>query len=97
MIEIIFKPQQSIESNEQTVASWYDPVLTIDGIEYDLSEMPDGATATHPVIRSVERSGSDYVVTILINFGTNAPQATRYPLPVTMVDNGNVPIPPYGG
>lgn len=48
---------------------WADPVLILDGVDYDLSLLPDGDTAkTENQLRSVTRSGDDYSVDVAVAF-----------------------------
>ena len=48
---------------------WNAPILKLDGVEHDLSLLPDGATATQTSdvsqIIYAERNGTDYIVQVL--------------------------------
>jgi hypothetical protein len=81
------KPQPSV--------TYVAPVLTVNNISYDLSELPEGATAKHPVLGTVERSGNDYELTLLITHGFSAPESTRFPEPLTVTVDGPVELPLY--
>lgn len=83
-------------SRNETTVSIADSVIVINGIGYDLSELPDGSTAYHPVMEKVERNGDEYKVTIGLGFGPNAHESTRYPEPIYLIDHhGKVNLPPY--
>lgn len=93
MLTINLSPVRSHEP--QPEVSYAAPVLTVDGIEYDLSDLPDGATAKHPVLGSVQRTGEVYEVTLRLPHGPNAPEATRFPTPIEVTQGGPVNLPPY--
>lgn len=93
MITVKFSPVRSNE--EPLTASWMDPVLTVKSVEYDLSLLEDGSTATHPVLGNVYRVGNDYGVTLMLPHGSNAPESTRFPEDIIVEDNGNITIPVY--
>ena len=71
---------------------WNAPILILDGVEYDLSLLADGATATQtPDVGQIiyaERNGSDYVVQVL----AVGEQWTTIPSdpPIEMAANGIV-------
>jgi hypothetical protein len=93
MLKINLSP---VRSNElQPKVFYVAPVLTVDNVGYDLSELPDGATAQHPVLGKVGRSGDDYELTLKITHGSSAPEATRFPEPLTVIVNGPVELPLY--
>lgn len=93
MITIKFLPVRSDAAQPQM--SWFAPVITLDGQDYDLSELPDGATAQHPVLGSVSRNGDDYELTMTLPHGPNAPAQTRFPEPIVVTENGPIDLPPY--
>ena len=69
--------------------------MTVDGEPYDLSEMDDGDKVNHDVLMEAERTGDDYEVTIILRFGANAPESTRFPEPVTITEDGVIETPLY--
>jgi len=71
------------------------PVLTVNDIDYDLSELPDGATAEHPILGTVNRSGDNYEVTLQVSHGAHAPEETRFPAPIDVTEDGAVKLPLY--
>lgn len=80
----------------ETAASLAGTVLTVNGTDYDLSELPDGATAQHPVLGTVKRNGSVYECTIRLGHGPNAPHDTRFPAPIVLENhNGPIELPLY--
>ena len=84
MIKINLNPRFEGDKTEASISG---TVLTLNGTDYDLSQLPDGATAQHPELGTVLRNGDDYELTILLTHGFNAPEATRFPAPV-MVTGG---------
>jgi len=69
---------------------WADPVLILDGVEYDLSLLPDGDSAkTEGQLRSVARSGDDYSVDVAAAFYvTNKIRTTIDQMEFTVSENG---------
>lgn len=85
-----------VRSDEETVASINGTVLTLNGTDYDLSELPDGATAQHPELGTVKRNGSEYKCTIRLGHGPNAPYEARFPEPIALENhNGPIELPLY--
>lgn len=97
MITINFRPKGVVVGRKPSSLSVIGTVLTIDGADYDLSELPDGATADHPVLGTVTRNGGDYECSIILRHGPNAPEETRFPEPISVTEDGPVELPPYGG
>lgn len=91
----------------QTKASLTGTVLTLNGSDYDLSELPDGAVAQHPVLGKVTRNGDEYECTIRLGHPSlqwqpkedepmtmvRASEAMRFPEPVVMTSDGEIPLP----
>lgn len=85
-----------VRSEIETQISWVEPVLTVNNQPYDLSLLEDGATAMgHPVLGDVIRTGNDYQCTVILGHGKNAPQATRFPEPLTITQDGIIALPLY--
>tara|TARA_R110001606_G_C15332499_1_gene645713 strand:+ start:435 stop:746 length:312 start_codon:yes stop_codon:yes gene_type:complete len=93
MIKINFSPVRS--EDPQLVVSYAAPVITIDGSEYDLSELQDGATAHHKILGAVSREGDSYEVTIKLTHGADAPEGTRFPQSLDVITDGPVTLPVY--
>lgn len=85
-----------VRSDDETTASLSGTVLTVNDTDYDLSELPDGATAQHPVLGTVKRDGSEYECTIILGHGPNAPHETRFPAPIVLENHsGPIELPLY--
>ena len=84
MIKINLSP---VRSDEQTTASLNGLVLTVNNVDYDLSEIPDGATVNHTVLQNCTRNGDDFELTITLIHGAKAPYETRFPEPVEIVSD----------
>lgn len=93
MLKLKFTPQRNDEG--QLIVNWNDPVLTVQEVQYDLSELPDGATAEHEVLRQVIRNGNDYEVLLVLPHGSNASEATRFPQDLEIFENGIINVPLY--
>lgn len=95
MLKINFSPVRA--DREQATAIWADPVLTVDGVEYDLSELNDGDSLVEPYEHLMEagRTGDDYEVTISIYHGPNAAESTRFPVPLDVTSDGDIAVPEY--
>ena len=91
MITINFSPVRSDKG--QLTASLAGKVLTIDGVAYDLDLVPDGATVEHDVLKGLTRSGDDFELTLTLPHGAKAPEATRFPVPVTVTVDGDIDVP----
>lgn len=85
-----------VRSDKETTASINGTVLNLNGTEYDLSELPDGATAQHPDLGTVKRNGDEYECSIRLGHGPNAPHETRFPEPIVLENhNGLIELPLY--
>jgi len=75
--------------------------LTINGEAFDFSGVPDGAILPRGAIQSewivgdVTRTGAVLHMPLIWPHGANAPEATRFPAPITMTGNEPVTLPPY--
>jgi hypothetical protein len=94
MLKIKLSPVRS--DSESLTASWIAPVLTVNGEAYDLSELPDGATAVHEILGKVSRVINDYEVTLTLPHGPNAPHETRFPEDIIVDTDGEINLPIYG-
>jgi len=85
-----------VRSDEETTASVNGTVLTVNGTDYNLSELPDGATAQHPDLGKVTRNGDEYECTIRLGHGPNALYETRFPEAIVLENhNGPIELPLY--
>ena len=73
--------------------------LTINGIAYDFSQLPDGGTLPGDavdceyVIGSVNRVNGELELTLLLPHGPNASEAARFPEPIIDPADGEVELP----
>jgi len=76
-------------------------IVTIDGESFDLTPLVDGGTLPFSAISSpwfvdqVDRIEGSLVLTLILPHGSNAPESTRFPIPITVIGNGPVELPPY--
>lgn len=92
-LKLVLSP---VRSDLRTVASLTGTVLTLNGEQYDLSELPDGAVARHPKLGKVTRRGDEYECAITLGHGANAPEETRFPEPLVLTDHeGPIELPPF--
>ena len=74
-------------------------VLTINGTEYDFTDLPDGGTLPAEavdcefVIGSVDRVNGELELTLLLPHGPNASEAARFPEPIIDPADGEVELP----
>ena len=74
-------------------------VLTINGTEYDFSQLPDGGLLPRDAVNcdwlasDVERVDGELVLTLLMPHGANASEAARFPEPLVDVPDGEVEFP----
>ena len=73
--------------------------LTINGVPFDFSQLPDGATLPKEaidcewIVSDVSRINGEIELTILLPHGANASHETRFPEPIVMTTNGQVVLP----
>lgn len=97
MIKIAFSPRR--QKGRLTLSAMGD-VLTINGVAYDLSVIPDGATLPKLAVTcdwlasDVERIDGDLHLKLVLPHGRYAPQATLFPGPITVTEDGPIPVPP---
>lgn len=82
------------------VASVTGDIITVDGIEYDLSKISEGdilpAGATPDCFTgSITRINGVINLTLRLPHGSNAPDSTIFPLSPITVESGDVPLPKY--
>lgn len=89
MHEITFAPMRM---EAPVTASIAGDRLTVDGVAFDLAS--PGACpwlAGRP-----ERAGGGWRLSLILPHGGNAPEETRFPEPVLMEGDGEIPLPPFG-
>lgn len=76
-------------------------VLVVNGEDFDFTPLPEGGLIPREAIESdwfagdVERIGGELRLTLLLPHGANAPEETRFPVPVRVVDDGPIALPPF--
>ena len=74
-------------------------ILTINGTDYDFTDLPDGGTLPAEavdceyVIGSVDRVNGELELTLLLPHGPNASEAARFPEPIINPADGEVELP----
>lgn len=90
--------QAGLPSDPETTASVAVDTLTIDGVDYDLSPVPEGGEATpeeeSPFVGIITRENGEIICEILWRYdGATAEPDQGYELPVVTVTSGEVPDP----
>lgn len=73
--------------------------LTINGVPYDFSQLPNGATLPREaincefIVSDVNRVNGEIELTILLPHGANASHEARFPEPINMTNDGQVVLP----
>lgn len=74
-------------------------VLTVNGIPFDFTQLPEGATLPREAIESdwfvgpVERINGELHLTLRLPHGANPSQAVAFPAPLTVLGDGPIPLP----
>ena len=74
-------------------------ILTINGTEYDFTDLPDGGTLPAEavdcefVIGSVDRVNGELELTLLLPHGANASEAARFSKPIINPSDGELELP----
>lgn len=92
-----------LRPDQITVCTVYGDTLTINDDELDFSGIENGGTLERDDIDCIYMAGDvtrdlsgDLTVTILLPFGSGAPEETRFPEPIVVEQDGPVTLPPYG-
>ena len=95
-MKLLFSPQR----RDDTLAlSKSGDALTVNGVNYDFTPLPDGATLPREAIDckwicgNVERVNGELVIPILLPHGPDASEAVRFPEPLTVTSDGQVVLP----
>jgi len=73
--------------------------LTINGVEYDFSKLPDGGTLPNEaiecewIISDVDRIDGEIELTLLMPNGANASENARFPKPIINHPDGQLELP----
>lgn len=95
-MHITFSPQWRDASLS---LSKFGDVLMVNGEEFDLSVVPDGATLPQDAISSdwfagpVERIGGELHISVVLPHGPNPSQAVAFPQPITVNADGPIEVP----
>jgi len=97
-MHITFNP---VRRDEALTLSKTGDVLTINGQAFDFGPLSDGAELPRDAVvsdfiaGSVRREGGDLHLSLILPHGANAPEATRFPEPVTVSEDGPITMPPF--
>lgn len=98
MYHISLSPMRRDDRLEMSV---FADVFYFNGVGYDFSALPDDASIPRAEIEcewldgDVARVNGDLYLTVIVPHGADAPLETRFPVPIVMVRDGDVPLPPY--
>lgn len=90
-----------VRSDEQLEVSREGDTLILNGEPFDFSPLAPGASLPAEAIASewfvghVERVGGELELTIRLPHAANAPESTRFPVPITVTADGPVELPAY--
>lgn len=90
-----------VRMDEQLTLDREGDVLWLNGEQCDLGPLLEGETLPAEAISSkwfagqVDRVNGELELTIILPHGPNAPESTRFPLPVTVTENAPVNLPVY--
>lgn len=85
--------------DDALVLSKQGDTLTVNGVGYDFTPLPDGATLPREAVDcewicgDVERVNGELVIPILLPHGANASESARFPEPLTVTNDGQVVLP----
>lgn len=97
-MKIFFSP---VRGDDPLELSAIDEVLTVNGVELDLSVIPEGATLPRSAVAcdmlasDIERVGGQLQLTLLLPHGSDAPEETRFPAPIVIIADGPLTLPAF--
>lgn len=97
-MQIQFSP---VRSDRLLTVSRAGDTLTINDEAFDFSGIPDGATLPRDAVAcewlasDVERDGGELRLTLVLPHGPAAPEATLFPMQVTLSGDGPVELPTH--
>lgn len=86
-------------ADEQLSVEKFGSILRLNGLSFDFSGLPDGATLPGEAVSSpwvdapVERIDGELVVTLVMPHGVDAGQQSRFPVDIVNPADGRVPLP----
>ena len=95
-MKITFTPQLRADTLSLSVDG---DVLTVNGTGYDFSPLAEGGTLPReavgcPLLASdVTREGGHITLTLILPHGSDAPEAARFPQPITVTQTGPIQLP----
>lgn len=95
-MKILLSPQRR---DDTLTLSKSGDAITVNGVTYDFTPLPDGATLPREAVDcewicgNVERVNGDLVIPILLPHGPDASEAARFPEPLTVTSDGQVVLP----
>lgn len=99
MFQITLSPMRRDDALAVSVTG---DVLVLNGAPLDLATLPPGGTlpraeAGNDWIASdiVRRESCEIALTLILPHGAEAPEATRFPAPITVTTDGPVTLPPH--
>ncbi|TDJ77234.1 hypothetical protein E2H86_08615 [Pseudomonas putida] len=90
-----------VRMDEELRVACEDETLMLNGETFDFRPLLEGATLPREAIVSqwfagpVERVNGKVVLTLVLPHGANAPEETRFPQPITVMQDGLIPLPAY--
>ncbi|MDX0256570.1 hypothetical protein GOC32_16560 [Sinorhizobium meliloti] len=95
-MQIKFSPQRRDDLLTVTKAG---DVFTVNGVAFDFSTLPDGATVPAGevpcewLVGPVERIAGELHLTLILPHGPNPSQAVAFPAPIVDPSDGIIPLP----
>lgn len=90
-----------IRMDETLILEKKGDVLIINGEEFDFSPLLEGATLPASSVSSawvsgdLERAGGEISLNLTLPHGPNAPEETRFPVPIKVIVDGPISLPTY--
>lgn len=88
-----------IRMDEAVVVAIQGDVLTVNGADYDFSQLEEGgvlprAAANCPELLSdVTRLDGEIILTLVLPYRSDAPEAVRFPQPIHTTEDGPIRLP----
>lgn len=90
-----------VRMDETLSVEQHGDVLSINGEACNFGQLLDGASLPASAIESkwfaghIERIDGELHLTLILPHGPNTPESTRFPQPITVTEDGTVPLPGY--
>lgn len=95
-MKITWSPQRR---DDALLVSKVGEVLTLNGVEFDFTQLPDGAVLPHLAIDSpwicgdVQRLEGVLHIPVLLPIASGASESARFPQPITVTQDGPLELP----